>query len=290
VVRRWKMMGYRKGILMLAMCSILLAGCGKEDSTDEERVRANLKDNEYLEALGSTPKNSIPSSYKGKGDTIIPCNAWRTFGTHAGDEPEVEYDVSVTPGEADIPISITWPDTMVVVYTDLPDVTIRDTIYKPVPTFQGDVKFFYEIVDGEWEFCGMTPGKIESESAGDYVKIDSVQIKRNGTALPSIITADQYMAVADYPYIFSVGDSIKVTVYKSGSLPDSLAWVFLHAPLKDWVDVFDYVSPGVWEGTWVPKVTQAHWAWVNVFDMGVVKYKTQMAERDVLWGLPYKVQ
>jgi hypothetical protein len=284
------MMSYGKEVLMLALCSMLLAGCGKDDPTDEDRVEAQLGNNEYLNALGSTPKNSIPSSYMTKGDTIIPCFAWRTFGTHAGDEPTVDYTVSVSPGEANIPITIDWPDTMVVLYTDLPDTSIRDTIYKPVPTFHGDVKFYYEFVDGEWEFCGLTPGKIESESAGNYVDIDSVQIKCNGTALPSITSADQYIAAADYSYIFSVGDSIKLTVYKSGSLQDSLAWVFLHAPLKDWVDIFDYVSPGIWEGTWVPKAQQAHWAWVNVFDVGVVFDKHQLAERDVLWGLPYKVQ
>lgn len=284
-------MGYRKGILMLALCSMLLAGCGKDDATDEDRVTAQLGTNEYLNALGSTPKNSIPSSYKSKGDTSIPIDVWRTFGTHAGDEPTVDYDVSISPGEANIPITIDWHDTLGVAYTDLPDMTIRDTIRKPVPTFHGDVKFYYEFVDGDWEFCGLTPGKIESESAGNYVDIDSVQIKCNGTALPSIISATQYIAAADYPYIFSVGDSIKLTVYKSGSLPDSLAWVFLHAPLRDWVGLFDDpVSPGVWEGTWVPKEPQAHWAWVNVFDVGVVFDKHQLAERDVLWGIPYKVQ
>lgn len=273
-------MNWKKAFLVFAMCGVLLSGCGKQEPTDQQSLDKELQQNEFFKELGTTPKNRLPGVSK---DTLIPAKCWKITA-----KDTVWYDMNIGPNEANIPIHIKWTDTLVVVY-DI--INPKDTVYKPAPYYNGDLTFYYKKVNNKWRFDGLTPAKIEADSADGYVKIDSIQIKVNGTSLPTITSATQHIPAENFPYVFSVGDSITVTVYEGGTLSDSIAWVLLQVPLGDHTpDHFTCIAPGVWEGTWVPQSTQKRWAWATVYDVGALLITDQMAERAVLWGIPYKVQ
>lgn len=269
---------------------LLFVGCGKDEPTDQEQVENKLQENDFFKNLGTTPKNRLPGVSK---DTVFPHSMWRITK-----KDSVWWDKNVVGDEADVPVYIRWADTLVVVYDYL---SPTDTVYKPAPYYHGNVRFYYKKDGNHWGFNGLTPCEIKSDSASGYVQIDSIEIKvtyPNPHTLPTIRSATQFIGVdPSYPYIFNVNDSVQVTAYRSGTVPDcqlpfSGACMLLHVPLGDHrPDKFTRIAEGVWRGTWVPKATHsARWAWVNVYDIGAILITDQMAEKSVLWGIPYKVQ
>ncbi|MDD2889136.1 MAG: hypothetical protein PHE49_00665 [bacterium] len=278
-----------KKLFLLCLSAILIlgiVGCGKKSNTG---AGDDLPDNYWTEIAVSAVKPPTDTTTK-KGDKYLPINLWRQPGTAT-----VTAIPSIKGSEASISGHITWPDTLVVAYWDstVGSTEYYDTVSKPTPNFTGDVTYYYKVKNNKWAFTGLTPGKIVSDSAGTYVNIDSIQIEVLGEGVkPTITSPTQLISAEDtYPYIFNVGDSIKITVYKSGSLSDNSVVVFLHVPALDYTSPFAHISgTNKWEGTWVPKDAQARWAWVDVFDWGVLFNKTQTSERDMLWGIPYKVE
>ncbi|MFA5032015.1 MAG: hypothetical protein WC614_03245 [bacterium] len=280
-----------KRLFPLCVSAILIlgiVGCGKKANTD---AGDDLPDNYWTTIAVSAAKPPTDTTTK-KGDKALsmPVDLWRHSGTAT-----VTAIPAFNGSEASIAGHITWPDTLVVAYWDstVGSTEYRDTISKPTPNFTGDVTYYYKVKNNKWVFTGLTPGKIVSDSAGTYVNIDSIQIEVIGEAAkPTITSATQLIsAESTYPYIFNIGDSIKITVYKSGSLSDNSVVVFLHVPALDYTSPFEHIAgTNKWEGTWVPKDAQSRWAWIDVFDWGVLFDKAQASERDVLWGIPYKVE
>lgn len=270
-------------ISLLVVLPLVFVGCGREHPSDREQIEGKLKQEPFYKALDQTPRNRIPSATK--GDTSIPCGGWRNVR-----KAEVTYDIIVNAPNAQVPIDMKWPDTLVIVYTDLPDTTIRDTVVKPAPYFAGKITFYYVHDGNEWKLDKITPIGVKSDSAHPYVKIDSIQIEVLGQGyLPTIKDPTAPIKVENYPYIFNVGDSVRVRVYESGTAASK--WVFLHAPVRDNVSSFTYDTVGgYWVGTWVPKSAGTHWGWVDVWDIDVILKKHVKTERDELCGIPYKVQ
>lgn len=276
-------MKYNKVMLWMMMCSAMIAGCGREGPSEDE-LTGDFKQNEFYTTLGATPRNGLPGGYA-KDSILLPDTVWRIKGRDT-----VTYVVTKNPNDANIAVHIKWYDTLVVVY-DIINPT--DTVYKPAPFYNGDVKFYYKVKDHKWRFDGLTPCEVKSDSADGYVGIDSVRIEvtyPTEIAFPIIASPTQFIAAENYPYIFTVGDSIRITVYRSGTVSDCMVSVLLHVPLGDGIrGCFECIAPGVWQGTWVPKNPQGRWGWVSVYDLGAILYRHQMAERAIMWGIPYKV-
>ncbi|MBI4723228.1 MAG: hypothetical protein HY769_09610 [Candidatus Stahlbacteria bacterium] len=281
-------MKYNKAMLWVMMCCAMIVGCGREGPSDDE-LSDDFKGNEFYTTLGATPRNGIPGTAKEEG---FPVYCWKIKGRDT-----VTFVVNKSANEANMAVHIKWFDTLVVVYDTLYpyDTMYIDTVYKPAPFYNGDVKFYYKVNDHKWRFDGLTPCEIKSDSAAGYVGIDSVRIEVTypiEKAFPIITSPTQYIVAGagTYPYFFDVGDSIRVTVYRSGTLPDNMVTVMLHVPLGDTIrDWFKQIAPGVWQGTWVPKNRQGRWGWVSVYDLGAIFHQNQMAERTIMWGIPYKV-
>ena len=277
----------KKLIALIALLPILFAGCGKEGPADTPEVGGDA----WYEALGKTPKNRAPAYEQyAKGDTNLPIDAWRIVG-----EAEVDYKLSVSGDEADFDMDIKWPDTVFVVYTDLPpDTTIRDTVIKPSPEFSGDLKFHYKVVDKEWKLVSLTPAAVRSDSAGNHVKLDSIKcevLNRDATypTLSNPLALLSCYPIADYPYTFQKGDSVKLKVYASGTSERKFPLLF--APTGDSIpDLFNYdTQGGYWYGTWQTNATGHSWAWIDVIDIDIILDPDMKAARAVLWGIPYRV-
>ena len=276
-------MKYNKAMLWMMVCSAFIIGCGKDEPTDNEQLDSQVKQNGWYTSIDQTPRNDIPGT--SKGDTSIPRDMWRIMG-----EGEINYDIIVEKPNARIPLEFKWPDTLMVVYTDIPDTSIRDTIAKPAPYFNGTLTYYYRHEDGQWVFDKITPIAVKSDSAHPYVKLDSIQVEVLGQGmLPTIKDCTTPIPIENYPYTFNVGDTVRIKVFESGTAPSN--WVFLHAPVFDNVSEFDYDTVGgYWFGKWVTKAVGKHWAWVDLWDLDVIFEKDVTTERDELWGLPYIVE
>lgn len=274
-----------KKILLVLLGTAIIFGCGKK--SDEDQVDVKLRTNGFFSSLGETAINTIPVDYSSKADTIIPRDGWRSV-----QKPVINYKINISRGQANIPFSISWPDTLYMIYTNLMDTSFRDTIPKPAPFFNGNLTFYYDNASGSWEFDGLTPAEIQSDSAGDYVRIDSVTLEIAAAAapikLPTITNPATKIYADDYPYIFEVNDSLVISVYGTG-LPDS-SFAFLYAPSPDVIYPLSY-SNGRWTGAWKIKNSNPshHWAWIEMMDSRVILNHTVTSERSLLWGIPYKV-
>ena len=276
----------KKLIALMALLPILFVGCGKEGPADTPE--GEFADDPWLESLGKTPKNRTPTYQKAKGDTMWPIDVWRSVG-----EAKVEYELSPSGDEADFDIDIKWPDTVVVVYQNVNDSTDIDTVIKPSPEFSGDLKFHYKIVDKDWKLTALTPVAVRSDSAGNYVKLDSIKcevLNRNAGTFPVLNDPSALIScypIDDYPYTFQKGDSVKVVVYVSGT--DTTKFVLLFAPIGDNPDWFNHEGD-YWHGTWVTNTVGHHWVWISVCDWDIIWDPDMKAARSVLWGIPYKVE
>lgn len=275
-----------KRITAVAAIAILVCGCAREEDP-KETLDGLLRGNPFFEGLSGVSVSPPPVDTSGeKGDTIWPVDAWRLTG-----EPTIDYNINIAEGKADIPISAVWPDTFYVVYTDLPDTSIRDTVIKPSPFLRGDVTFYYSNPAGEWKFDGLSLFKIESDSAQGNLDIDSVKVYRiRGGMIDTLLTLTHQTGMLpadDYPYIFRVGDSVRVDVYESSVLDSR--WVFLALPYPDVVHWFGY-SDGKWTGTWTPGSAGRRWALIDICDIDIIFDKNLLATREKMWGLPYIVE
>ena len=278
----------KKLIALMAFLPILFVGCSTEGPADTPE--GAFGDDAWCQSLGKTPKNRTPSYNLSKGDANYPVDAWRRVG-----EATVDNDITVIGDAADIALDISWPDTVFVVYTELPENTIRDTIIKPSPEFSGDLKFHYKVVDKRWKLVSLTPAAVKSDSAGTHVKLDSIKcevLNRTDTypTLSNPLALIPCYPIGDYPYTFQEGDSIKVMVY-AGDL-DTNKVPLLFAPLKDSVpDFFNYdPEMGYWYGTWVVNAVGHHWTLISVCDLDIIFDPDMKAARSVLWGIPYRVE
>ncbi len=270
----------------MAFLPILFVGCGKEGPADTPDMGGDA----WYESLGKTPKNRAPTYQKAKGDTSLPVDLWRSVG-----EAEVDYDLSVSGDEADFDMDIKWPDTVFVVYTDLPDTGIRDTVIKPSPEFSGDLKFHYKVVDKDWKLTALTPAVVRSDSAGNHVKLDSIKCEvtnRDAGTYPTLSDPLALLScypIGDYPYTFQKGDLVKLKVYASG---DINPFPLLFAPAPDSIpDLFNYNSTdGYWYGTWQTNATGHSWVWIDVIDLDIILDPNMKAPRAVLWAIPYIVE
>ena len=270
----------------MALLPILFTGCGKEGPADTPEPGGDA----WYQSLGKTPKSRAPTYQKAKGDTSLPIDAWRSVG-----EAEVDYDLAVSGDEADFDIDIKWPDTVFVVYTDLPDTGIRDTVIKPSPEFSGDLKFHYKVVDKDWKLTALTPAVVRSDSAGNHVKLDSLEcevLNREATypTLSDPLALLSCYPIADYPYTFQKGDLVELKVYVSGDIDNPFPLLF--APTGDSIpDLFNYdTQGGYWYGTWQTNATGHSWAWIDVIDLDIILDPDMKAARAVLWGIPYIVE
>ncbi len=282
----------KKLLALLVLLPILFAGCSEEGPTDTDKLGGELGNDEWFKALGKTPKNRTPTYLqKAKGYTSVPIDAWRNVG-----EPTVTYDIVVSGDEADIPIHIEWPDTVVVVYQNINDTTIIDTVIKPSPYFRGDIKFHYGIVDKKWKLTALTPAKVKSDSAGTYVVLDSIKcevLNREAGTFPVLSDPATLLTAYprdDYPYTFQVGDSVKLKVYVSGTAEKKFPLLFAPAPdsIPDWFNYDD--AGGFWYGIWEINASLYHWAWIAVCDLDILLDPDMKAARDVMWGIPYRVE
>ncbi len=274
----------KKTAILAAISIMMIYGCGEKA---EDTLEGIFRDNAFFKGLSHISVSPPPTDTTGeKGDTTLPIDGWRNIG-----EPTIDYTINISEGEADIPISAVWPDTIYVVYTDLPDTSIRDTVIKPSPFLRGSLTFYYSNTAGEWEFDGLSLLKIESDSAQGILDIDSIKayIIRDGTidTLPTITQQTEMLPADEYPYTFSVGDSVRVDVYETSSVDSR--WVFLCAPHPDVVHWFGY-SEGRWTGTWILNSSGNKWALVDICDIDIIFDKSLLATRERMWGIPYIVE
>lgn len=265
-----------------------IIGCGKDKPSDDEQVDSTFRQNEWFTSLGETQKTDVQvQTYGTYGDTSWDVSGcWKRAGSDSSD-----WDIKISqPGHAYIPISLWWYDTLFVTYDSA---GVVDTVAKPAPVFRADVTFYYKNETGEWEFEGLTPAVAGVDSAHPYVNIDSIKIENlTHTSITYPTLKDPTLEIttgASYPYTFHKNDQIKVKVYESGT--SLTRWMLLFAPAPDstpaWFGYSD--AEQCWQGIWTVKKVGHHWAWIDNFDLATILDRNITHEREMLWGLPYKV-
>jgi len=275
-----------KSTLMLMLAALLLSGCAK---SDQEKVNEALQNDPFFKALGAIPGAS--DGYTGHGpqdgDTSVPVQAWRNVH-----DPAIDYTISVQKPYAEVTFDITWPCTLFVVYTDLPDTSIRDTVVKPAPEIKGDMEAKFEFKGDKWEMVELSPCDARFDSGEGRIEIESVQVsvKRGGSLIPYPTLANTHRLVLDpYAYTFQVGDSVSLRLYEEDDV--DFSWAYLHGPNADHYSPFAYDTlGGNWYGTWVTKTAGNRWVWFEVLDLDDCIMNKLGPDRAVLWGLAYRVE
>jgi hypothetical protein len=274
--------------------ALALTGCAKK--SDQEQVEASLQDSDFFRALGAIPGAS--EGYTGRslsadGDTSLPVWAARTVH-----EPDVDYDITVERPYANIDLTLAWPCTLVVIYTDLPDTSARDTVVKPAPEIHGTLSARFELAGDEWQPVEVSPCGAEFDSAVNRMRIDSVQVsvRRAGqTVSYPALTGTGRLPLSAYPYTFQAGDSVSLRLWETHEPGVDFAWAFLHGPPGHWCSTFQFdQTTGSFYGTWVINQQAEHretrWVWFQVADLNSAIIEKDMPDRAVLWGLVYIVE
>jgi len=280
--------------LTIIVAAALMVGCAQK--SDQDKVEATLQDSPFFRALGAIP--SASESYTGHGlladgDTSLP--VWAHRAVH---RPVVNYTISVERPYADVSFSLTWPCTLTVVYTDLPDTSIRDTVIKPAPEIHGAISARFELTGEEWHVAELSPCAAEFDSARGLMRVDSVQVsvRRNGQTVDyPTLSGTGRLPFNSYPYTFNAGDSVSLRLWETHETGVDFAWAFLHGPPGHWCSRFQYdQTTGSFYGTWVisqqAERQETRWVWFQVADLNSAVLKKNMPDRAVLWGLVYMIQ
>jgi hypothetical protein len=277
-------------VAMLAAL-ILLAGCVKPD---KDRVDQSLRNNPFFRALGAVPGQS--GSYTGHGGSFDGDTSWPIGAARAIHDPDVNYDINVSRPFADVDFQIAWPCTLMVVYTDIPDTSARDTVIKPAPKINGKMAWRFEFQGDSWKFSELSPCEAKFDSVLNHIRIDSLQVKarRAGQPLsfPTLANPATRLPVDSYPYTFRAGDSVDLKLWETNDLGSSaLVWAFLHSDPANFTSGFQYDTLAhSFYGTWIVNQVGNHWVWFEVVDLrGAILSKTD-PDRSILWGLPYVVE
>lgn len=280
-------------VLPFVLAALFLVGCGQK--SDEEQVDAALQEHPFFKALGVIPAKQVQQPDQGglDGDTAIPIAAWRVVM-----EPEISYEINVERPYADVDIDLVWPCTLFVVYTDVPDTSIRDTVLKPAPEVKGSMSARFEFDGSEWHLRELSPCDAAFDSGLGLIQIDSVQVsvRRGGQAIPYPTLAGTGRLVLDpYPYTFAPGDSVDLKLWDTEAPGIEFAWAYLHGPPRHQYGPFqlDTLNRN-WYGTWVinpaPATDENRWVWFEIIDLNDALLNKQGPDRSVLWGVGYIVQ
>lgn len=276
----------RSLILILFAVVLAFVGCKK---SDEEQVDQALQGHPFFKALGAIPGAGDP--YTGHrpsdGDTSIPIQAWRNVP-----DPEVEYKITVVKPYAEVSFELTWPCTLFVVYTDLPDTTIRDTVVKPAPKIEGRMEAKFEFKGSKWEMTELSPCDAKFDSGRGRIEIESlaVAVSRAGQPVqyPTLRNTNRLL-LAPYAYTFKAGDTVNLRLWESDNV--LFSWAYLHGPHADRYSPFQYDTLNMsWYGTWVVNQTGNRWVWFEVLDLYDAIINKTGPDRSALWGLPYIVE
>jgi len=279
-----------------AVLAVMLAvvGC-TEMGSDRDRVDSALRDHPFFKAFGAVPDNGKqpPSGPCCDGDTTWPIGAWRDVS-----DPDVDYEIDVQHPYAYVDFHAHWPCTLRVVYTDIPDTSVRDTVVKPAPEFHGDLSFRFEFTGDDWELTDISPCDAEFDSAIGLMDIDSVQVsvRRGGTVIPYPTLDNTGLQPVDpYAYTFRAGDTIDLKLWETHAPSVRFHWTYLHGPPEHDYSPFGYEpDPGYWYGTWtinpVQESDSENWAWFEVIDLYAAMIDPEGPDRSVLWGVPYIVE
>jgi hypothetical protein len=267
-------------------CGFVLTGCVK---SDQEKVSDALHDNPFFRALGAIP--AAGDGYTGHGgkdgDTTVPVQAWRVVP-----DPEVNYEITVQKPYAEVTFDLVWPCTLLVVYTDLPDTSIRDTVVKPAPKIKGGMEAKFEFKGDKWQMTELSPCDARFDSGDGRIEIESVQVSamRGDSLVPYPTLANTNRQVLDpYAYTFKTGDSVNLRLWEHDDV--DFSWSYLHGPNADHYSPFAYDTlSGSWYGTWVTKTAGSHWVWFEVLDLDDCILNKLGPDRSVLWGLAYTVE
>jgi hypothetical protein len=278
----------RTATILFIGALVMFVGCSTE--SDFDRIDEALNDHPFFNALGVIPGPSDPyrtGQGGGDGDTTVPVAAWRVVP-----EPDIDYAIIVVGPKAEVPVILTWPCTLYVVYTDLPDTSIRDTVLKPAPEITGLMEMLFEFDGTNWTMTQIAPCDARFDSGFQHIEIESLQVnvRRAGQPVeyPSLVNVFR-QPLDPYAYTFQAGDSIDLRLWESDIV--DLPWAYLHGRDGDGYDPFQYDSlSGSWYGTWVVNDTGNHWVWFEVIDINDAIMNKTGPDRSVLWGLPYIVE
>lgn len=277
----------RNAAILFVGALLMLVGCSTE--SDADRIDRALHDHPFFKTVGAIPGPSDPyhTGQGGDGDTTVPVAAWRVVA-----EPDIDYEITVVGPQAEVSMSLVWPCTLYVVYTDLPDTSIRDTVLKPAPEIHGQMEMLFEFDGTGWTMTEISPCDAKFDSGVGYIEIESLQVdvRRAGQPVEYPSLTNVYRQPLDpYPYTFRTGDSIDLRLWEYDDV--NLPWAYLHGRDADDYDPFRYDSvSGSWYGTWVVNDTGNHWVWFEVIDIDDAVMKRTGPDRSVLWGLPYIVE
>ena len=287
----------RTALPIVLAVMMALVGCARR--SDQDSVEAALQDDPFFRALGAVPQSGA-NGYQpdgvafSDGDTSIPVEAWRNIH-----EPDIDYEITVTRPYADVDLMLTWPCTLFVVYTDLPNTAIRDTVVKPAPEIGGDWSARFEFDGNDWQLIELSVLDAEFDSAVDVISLDSIQVSvtRAGEPIeyPTLTSAGR-MSLDPYAYTLRVGDSVHLRLWETHAAGIEFSWAYLHGPPEHRYDPFA-LDPqnGSWTGTWVigrptESTDSEHWVWFEVIDLDDDLFEKYGPDRSVLWGVPYIVE
>ncbi len=275
--------------------AVMLALVGCTQQSDQEQVDAALQDHPFFRSLGAVP--AANDEYTGRGgtdgDTTWPVDAWRVVP-----EPEISYNITVSRPFANVDFHIVWPCTLFVVYTDLPDTSIRDTVVKPAPEVNGSMSARFEFNGNDWELTDLSPCDAEFDSAFGVIEIDSIQVSvhRDGAVIdyPTLDNTG-LLPLNPYAYTFEPGDSVELRLWETHTAGIEFAWAYLHGPPGHWYSPFELdPSNDSWTGTWVVNPTETaddeNWVWFEVIDLNDAVLNKNGPDRSVLWGIGYIVE
>lgn len=284
----------RQALPIVLAVMIALVGC--TEKSDEQRVQAAFEESPFFRSLGGVPASD--DGYQGKGggldgDTTWPVGAWRAIR-----DPEINWEIRVNNPFAEVDFFIEWPCTLYVVYTDLPDTSIRDTVVKPAPEIKGRWSLEAEFDGEEWHLTEMSTIDAVFDSAVGMIELDSIQVAvyRSGEKIPyPTLTGTGRLSLNPYPYTFRHGDSLELRLWENHAPGLGLVWSFLHGPPRHRYSPFKQdPATGSWAGTWVidPAATdhEERWVYFEVLDLDQAILKKTGPDRSVLWGVPYIVE
>jgi hypothetical protein len=278
-----------KQILLVALAALLLAaGCQK---SDKDRVAASLQNSAFFKALGAVPGQQ--GNYTSGGRALDSDSTWPISAARRIHDPKVEYEIAVNRPNADVDFTITWPCTLLVVYTHLPNNGVYDSVFKPAPNINGTMHWRFEFEGDSWKFTELSPCEARFDSAAAHITIDSLQImaRRAGQTItyPTLIDPQLRMLTNPYPYSFQTGDSVTLHLWETDDR--QFVWAYLHAPYGSFDDGFKYdTTSHAFYGTWTVNQPGNHWVWFEAVDLNDAIISKTAPDRAILWGMPYRVE
>jgi|GEM_PF-4757589 len=281
----------RIAIPIVLAVMLALVGCGR--TSDQEQVEAAIQENPFFKTLGAIPQSA--DSYTGHGgtdgDTSWPVDAWGVVH-----DPEITYEINVAQPIADVDFHLAWPCTLFVVYTDLPDTSIRDTIIKPAPEVVGLMSARFEFDGNDWELTELSPCDTKFDSGVGRISIESLQVsvRRNGQVIEyPTLKNTQRLPLDPYVYTFQLGDSVDLRLWETDDV--EFPWAYLHGNPAHHYSPFKWdPETESWFGTWminpVPVTDDDRWVWFEVVDLYDAVINKSGPDRSVLWGIGYIVQ